>query len=101
MGTEKCCQVPTKSRNLRSTISIFLLLANSITSLGVICSSLLFGGAPRGGRSDRVPAALAGADAHDFLDVREEDLAVADPAGARRLLDRLDDLGDEVVGDDD
>src|SRR5262249_31212217 len=30
-----------------------------------------------------------------------EDLAVADPAGARRALDRFDDLGGLIVGNDD
>ena len=46
--------------------------------------------------SQRVRPALAGADADDFVDRGDEDLAVADAAGAGGLLDGLDralDLG--------
>jgi hypothetical protein len=39
--------------------------------------------------SDRVGTALAGADADRLVDRRDEDLAVADPAGMGRVLDRL------------
>src|SRR6185312_10931618 len=47
----------------------------------------------------RLPA-LARADADDLLDRRDEDLAVADLAGARRLDDRLDRaLGERVLQD--
>src|SRR5690242_18463279 len=38
--------------------------------------------------SERVLAGLAGADANDLLEGRDEDLPVADLAGARRPLDR-------------
>src|SRR5207253_2975937 len=49
---------------------------------------------------DGVGAALAGADAHRFLDRQNEDLAVADLVGFRRELDRLDRaLGERVVED--
>src|SRR5476651_2841497 len=40
--------------------------------------------------SQRVGARLAGADADGLLDGADEDLAVADLAGMRGLLDRLD-----------
>src|SRR5438874_7162373 len=40
--------------------------------------------------SNRIGAALSGADADRLIDRRDEDLAVADPAGMRGLLDRLD-----------
>src|SRR5579872_273765 len=53
------------------------------------------------GASDRVRAALAGADADRFLDGRDEDLAVADPAGMRRVLDRLDRTLDHRLFHDD
>src|ERR1019366_6282399 len=44
-----------------------------------------------------VLAGLAGADANDLLERRDEDLAVTDLAGARRRLNRLDDhLGQEI-----
>src|SRR5262245_59320029 len=52
-----------------------------------------------GGVSDRVFAALAGADTHRFFDLDHEDLAVTDAAGLRRLLDRLDDLAHLSVRD--
>ena len=40
--------------------------------------------------SERVRAGLAGADAHGLFDRGDENLAVADLVGARRLYDRLD-----------
>src|SRR3954467_5126422 len=39
---------------------------------------------------------LAGADANDFLKIEHEDLAVADLAGVRRFLDRLDRLLEQL-----
>src|SRR5690606_17327495 len=53
------------------------------------------------GRSNRLIARLAGADAVHLLELRDEDLAVTDLAGLRRLDDRLDDPLDELVGDRD
>src|SRR5947209_848407 len=49
--------------------------------------------------SERVLAGLAGADAHDLLEGRDEHLAVADLASAGGVLDRLDDAVDEGVVD--
>ena len=43
--------------------------------------------------------AFAGADADGLLDGEDEDLAVADAAGARGGLDRLDDALDQIVLD--
>ena len=54
----------------------------------------------RGGQTAASPR-FAGADAHHLLDRGDEDLAVADLAGARRLDDRLDRALDQRVGDDD
>src|SRR6185312_2039623 len=48
---------------------------------------------------ERRGAGLAGADAHGVLDAEDEDLAVADVAGGRRGLDRLDRLADDGVVD--
>src|SRR5262249_15177285 len=45
--------------------------------------------------------ALARTDPDHVLDCRDEDLPVADPAGARALHDRVDDLGDTVVRNED
>src|SRR5687768_15009420 len=39
---------------------------------------------------------LAGADANDFFQIEHEDLAVADLAGVRRFLDRLDHLLEQL-----
>src|SRR5689334_5786007 len=49
--------------------------------------------------SERVLAGLARADADDLFESRDEHLAVADLAGARRLLDGLDDALDDRVVD--
>src|SRR5215470_12886094 len=48
-------------------------------------------------RLNRVRATLAGTDADRFFDRRHEDLAVADPAGMRGLLDRFDGPLDEGI----
>src|SRR5262245_52212192 len=47
----------------------------------------------------RLRADFAGADADDLLEVEHEDLPVADLAGVRRLLDRLDHLLEHVAFD--
>src|SRR5664280_662111 len=49
--------------------------------------------------SEGVFAGLAGSDADDLLERRDEDLAVADLAGAGSRLDRLDDAIDDRVID--
>src|SRR5580765_2364678 len=49
--------------------------------------------------SEGVLAGLAGADANDLLQRRDEDLAVADLAGTGRGLDRLDDPVDDRIVD--
>src|SRR3989338_2690079 len=41
MGMEKCCQMPTKSRNFKSTILAFFSFANCNTSFGFIIVFLL------------------------------------------------------------
>lgn len=57
---------------------------------------------PRNARyaSDRVDAAFAGPDADNLFHRHHEDLAVSDPPGARRALDRLDHLGRKLVRHD-
>src|SRR5579883_365568 len=57
--------------------------------------------ATRAASLERVGAAFTGADADRLLDRRDEDLAVADLAGVRRLLDRLDRALDLAVLDHD
>src|SRR5690606_25826485 len=51
------------------------------------------------GRLQRLVAGFAGADAHALFEVVDEDLAVADLAGARRGFERLDRALDQIVGD--
>src|SRR5512139_830263 len=103
MGTAKCCQVPMKSMNFRSTISMFLFLANARTSFAFIgyLLGLWRGGFLPADPSDGVVSAFPRADPDDLFDVGHEDLPVADAPGARGFLHHLDHLGDQVVGDDD
>src|SRR6185503_19533195 len=70
-------QVPATSRRERSVVSF------SVSPWG----------------SERFGAGLAGADAHDLLEVEDEDLPVADLPGAGALLDRLDHLVEQLVAD--
>src|SRR5688572_15887416 len=51
--------------------------------------------------SDGVCATIARSDAHRLLDVHDEDLSVADPAGAGGFGDSLDDIVDQAVLHDD
>src|SRR6516225_8914478 len=48
---------------------------------------------------ERIRAGLAGANAHDLFEIRDEDLPVADLAGVGGLLDRFDDAIEQVVFD--
>src|SRR6185503_15808865 len=70
-------QVPATSRRERSVVSF------SVSPWG----------------SERFGAGLAGADAHDLLEVEDEDLPVADLPGVGALLDRLDDALEDVFLD--
>src|SRR5262245_51414287 len=104
VGIVKCCQVPSRSQNLRSTASTLLSLANLSTSLGV-CVAIR---APPTGParraccvSDGSASALARADPDDLVDRQDEDLAVPDASGLRSLLDGLDHFRDLLVADDD
>src|SRR6476646_8014469 len=51
--------------------------------------------------SDSVQPGFAGPDADRFLDVGDEDFAVADAPGLRRAADRVDRLLDQVLADHD
>src|SRR5438477_1553440 len=64
-------------------------LAPGLSSPRESASSPGFSGQIASG-SNRIGAALSGADADRLIDRRDEDLAVADPASMRGLLDRLD-----------
>src|ERR1700693_743054 len=91
-GMVKCCQRPRKSMNLRSTITAFLSRAYPMTSfpLGIrVISSW----------SERVFAALAGADADRVLDGDDEDLSVSDVARLRGREDGLHHPPDQIVRD--
>src|SRR5262245_21837909 len=98
VGIVKCCQVPSRSQNLRSTASTLLSLANLRTSLGVLAITLRSFWSCG---SDGVPAALARAYPHDLVDRQDEDLPVTDAARSGRFFDRLSDFRDLFVADDD
>src|SRR5690606_14349352 len=53
------------------------------------------------GASDRLCAALTGADPHDLFDRQDRDLAVADLTGRRGRLDRTDCPPSELIGNHD
>src|SRR5262245_21724123 len=105
VGIEKCCQVPRKSRNLRSTASTLLSFANLSTSFGVCAAMHTPPAVELSLRcwcySNGVATALASADADDLVDGKHEDLPVTDAAGLGRLLDRLHHLRRLLVADDD
>src|SRR5689334_7122746 len=75
VGIVKCCHVPSRSRNLRSTASTLLSFANFSTSLGV-CVAILRAPPTSSFALDRVSAALAGPDADHLVDRQDEDLPV-------------------------
>src|SRR5258706_4310817 len=95
-GWVLCCHCPTKSTNFRSTSFTPSLLAKARTSLGErsLCmfTSLAFC------CSDRVFAAIAGADAHRLDHRQYENLPVADAARVRGGLYRGDDHWEDGVG---
>src|SRR5215813_4589804 len=82
-GIVVCCQIPGKSMNLRSTNLTSFFCASSRTSFAFIWT---------GSCSNRVLAALPGADAHGLFDGRNEDLSVPDPPRLCALLDRVEDV---------
>src|SRR3990170_6632520 len=87
-GMEKCCQRPGRSLNFRSTIWIPFSLMNVATSSGV--TAVLLCRDPW--LLDGHLAALARAHADGILHRDDEDLAVADVAGAGGLRDDVDGL---------
>src|SRR5258708_4725748 len=103
IGMVKCCQRPMKSMNFRSTMTAFLSLARPSTSFGFAISPPSrrnYGcGCRIWPRLERRLAALACPDADHLVDRADEDLAVADAAGAGGALDRLERLGHQVVGE--
>src|SRR6185369_10697339 len=96
VGMVKCCQVPSRSQNFKSTASALFSLANLSTSFGVCGAMRAPPRAPRSRAfemgSDRGAAALSRTDPDDLVDRQDEDLAVADAAGLRDLLVADDDL---------
>src|SRR3954452_31229 len=106
MSKVTCCHLPRGSVKRRSTYLTSLSLIAFRTSLPV------FMGTPsmvplwaRNRRissgSDSVQPGFAGADADRFLDVGDEDLAVADAPCLRGAADRVDRLLDQIVRDHD
>src|SRR5690349_13231824 len=107
-----CCQMPSRSMNLKSTIFAPVFSASFRTSAGVMAMDVpllrccvvgllepeLF---DCDAALERVFGAFAGADADRFLDRRDEDFSVADAPGAGDRGNRFDDVPDDVVLDDD
>src|SRR5215471_4162475 len=95
VGIVKCCQMPRKSRNLRSTASTLFSFAYFSTSFAVCVAmhtppAVSYRSVCRvtpDERSNGVAAALAGPDADDLVDREHEDLPVTDSAGLGRFLD--------------
>src|SRR6185369_13558875 len=103
-----CCILPRGSVKRRSTYLTSLSVMSFSTdsaSFGLVIAvqgPLIVGCWIVGERrSQGIVTGLAGADADRRIDARDEDLAVADPPGARRVLDRLDRLVGELVGEHD
>src|SRR5260370_1637821 len=77
-----------------------LFLDHRENLLGVHCPSLVIEPAPRAFFSYGGVAALASANSYRVVDLRHEDLAVADAAGMGRGADRLDGFLDHLILDD-
>src|SRR4051794_34887868 len=98
-----CCSLPFGSVKRRSTNFTSLSLICFMMSLAVVMSFLPCVMTFRGDvnlkseSSDGVHPRFAGTDANDLLDIGDEDLAVADAAGLRRLADGFDGAFDGVV----
>src|SRR5260221_4330702 len=123
MWCERCCHLPRGSVKRKSTYltscSLIIAMTFLIEAAGIVSFPALVGcehnyrgralpslsrGRPRRGGTpplDGVAAALAGADADRLVDRADEDLAVADAAGMRGVLDRLDGALDQRVLHDD
>src|SRR4051812_24773909 len=99
-----CCHLPRGSVKRRSTYftSSSFIIFN--TSLAVVMGrvSLVDEVSPREQRPrlDCVDAGLTRPDPDRFLDVRDENLAVPDPAGLGRASYRLDGFFDHVIAED-
>src|SRR5262245_40012 len=99
----RCCNFPRGSVKRRSTyFTSFSLMSFSTASASFGLAIFI----PLVGlvvlrRLERVRAGFAGADPDRLVDGRNEDLAVTDASGARRILDRFHRLVDELVGEDD
>src|SRR5579859_2165439 len=99
---DRCCHLPLGSVKRRSThtISWFLIILRMSEALFAM-KGVPFPLRVWSDGLDCVRPALAGADAHGGFDRKHEDLAVADAAGLRGVLDRLDHaLGKRILDDD-
>src|SRR5579864_5120298 len=89
-----CCNAPRGSVKRKSTyLTSFSLISASILAGVVMLAPIplsLNVGVVIGAALDRRGTRFSGADAHHLGDLRDEDLAVADAAGAGGRLDRLE-----------
>src|SRR5947208_2174197 len=104
-----CCHLPRGSVKRKSAYLTSLSLISFITSLGVVMECVPFvepGTALEVGAytcancdSDGVKSGFPRPDPDGFLDVGDEDFAVADPPGLGGATDRLDGFFDHVVAE--
>src|ERR1039457_6815476 len=99
IGTEKCCQIPIKSINLKSTISAPFSLANSTTCFGVI--KFLLSGGYVNKLLECLFAGFSGSDSDYCFYRSHKYLAVTNTAGFGSFLDRFDNFGKNVICDND
>src|SRR5579859_2098538 len=114
MSQVTCCHLPRGSVKRKSTYLTSLSLIIFMTFFGVVMAGVPFvvlvescwaafrvkrAGERQTGDSDGVNSGFPGPDPDRLLDVRDEDLAVADPAGLRGAADRIDGLFDQVVAE--
>src|SRR5258708_2297548 len=97
-----CCHLPRGSVKRRSTYFTSLSFIIFSTSFAVVMGRVsLVDEIPRDTRPrlDGVDSGFAGSDPDRFLDVRDEYLAVPDPAGLGSASDRLNGFFDHVVAE--
>src|SRR6267154_2563464 len=112
MSKVTCCHLPRGSVKRKSAYLTSFSLINFRTSLAVVMDRIPFlrngcgcgGGRPRPAvqmtnGSNGVDSGLPGSNPDRFLDVGDENLAIADPPGLGGATDRLDRFLDHLIGE--
>src|SRR5215831_1486395 len=98
IGIVKCCQVPSRSINLRSTASACCSRAKRTASLGVIAYT------PPSLKYENlycVVTPFTCTNAYHLFHWSDKNFAVTDPTGPSSFFNRLYDFGDHLLLDDD